>query len=126
LVNADEIRDVRFLSGGGYDASQVDELLRRVAVELDAGRPVGPLIANATFRPGQGRDGYGIEGVDWFLEQLLHRDDSSHSARMGADPWRHLAVANHFTCSGPDAVAGITPCRHSKHPGNGTARTRGT
>ena len=104
-MNADEIRDVRFLSGGGYDWSQVDELLRRVAVELDAGRPVGPLIANATFRRGQGGDGYGIEAVDWFLEQLVHRDDSSHSARMGADPWCHLAVANYFTRSGPDAVA---------------------
>ena len=114
--NADGIRDVRFLSGGGYDTSQVDELLRRVAVELDAGRPVEPLIANATFRQGQGRDGYGIEAVDWFLEQLLHRDDSSHSARMGADPWHHLAVANHLTRSGPDAVAEgtVMPSRRAR------------
>ena len=104
-MNADEIRDVRFLNGSGYDASQVDELLRRIAAELDAGRPAGPLIANATFRRGQGRDGYRIEAVDWFLEQLLHGDDSSHSARMGADAWHHLAVANHFARSGPDAVA---------------------
>jgi hypothetical protein len=28
----------------------VDDLLGRVAAELDAGRPAGPLIENATFR----------------------------------------------------------------------------
>ena len=51
-VNGDEVRDARFLNGDGYDAGQVDDLLRRVAVELDAGRPAGPLIAGATFPPG--------------------------------------------------------------------------
>jgi DivIVA domain-containing protein len=113
-VNADEIRYVRFLSGAGYDATQVDELLRRIAVELDAARPIGPLIANATFRPG--RPGYEIDAVDWFLEQLLHRDDSHQSGRMGADPWQHLAVANHFTRSGPDVLAegGAMPSRQAR------------
>jgi hypothetical protein len=34
----------------GYAAPEVDDLIGRVAAELDAGRPAGPLIENATFR----------------------------------------------------------------------------
>ena len=97
-MNEDEVRTVRFLYGG-YDADQVDDLLRRVAVELGAGRPVGPLIANATFRPGH--SGYEIDAVNWFLYQLLRREDHFELARLGADPWRDLAVGNYFTRSGP-------------------------
>lgn len=97
-VNGDEVRDVRFRSGG-YDASQVDDLLRCIAVELDAGRPVGPLISNATFRRGGLRSrGYNIASVDWFLNQLRSRDDRDGA---GADPWRDLVVADYFTRSGP-------------------------
>jgi DivIVA domain-containing protein len=49
VLNPDEVRNVRF-GKGIYDASQVSALLDRIAAELDAGRPAGPLIANATFR----------------------------------------------------------------------------
>jgi DivIVA domain-containing protein len=99
-VNGDDVRDVGFPRLGGYDASQVDDLLQRVAMELDAGRPVGPLIANATFRR-RGIRGYDIEAVDWFLDQLRSREDHGALARMCADPWRGLAVAKYCSRSGP-------------------------
>lgn len=46
-VSGDEIRNVRFVRAAGYDASQVDHLLDRIAAELDAEtisryRPGGP------------------------------------------------------------------------------------
>jgi len=107
-VKGNEVRDVRF-SSGGYDAFQVDDLLRRIAVELDAGRLVGPLIAEATFSPvvvtlqragmklrEVAPPGYDTEAVDWFLDQP-RRDDHSELPRMDADPWRELPVGNHFT-----------------------------
>ena len=99
-MNGDDVRDVRFLRRGGYDASQVDDLLRRVAMDLDAGRPVGPLIATATFRR-RGKRGYDIEAVDWFLGQLRSREDHGDLAGTGADAWRGLAVARYFSRSGP-------------------------
>lgn len=45
-VNGDEGRDTWFcpsqrLEVAGYDARQVNDLVRRVAAELDAGRPAG-------------------------------------------------------------------------------------
>jgi hypothetical protein len=62
-VNDDVVRDTWFLRSSwlrnitghtrsitGYAAPEVDDLLGRVAAELDAGRPAGPLIENATFR----------------------------------------------------------------------------
>jgi DivIVA domain-containing protein len=103
-VNGNEVRDARFLTGDGYDAAQVDDLLRRVAVELDAGRPAGPLIAGATFPRRARSRGYDIGAVDWFLDQLRRREDASQ-ARMSADPSRDLAVVNHFTRSGPGDLA---------------------
>ena len=99
-MNGDEVRGVRLESGSGHDASQVDDLLRRIAAELDAGRRVGPLIENATFRLGQ--PGYEIDAVDWFLHQLLHQEeDHSELAGMGADPWRDLPVGNYVARAGP-------------------------
>ena len=112
-MNGDELRHVRF-GGGDYEAAQVDDLLDRIAVELDAGRPVAPLITNATFR--LGRSGYDIDAVDWFLEQLRRREDHSELARMSADPWRELAVVNYFTGNGPGDVSGhtATPSRQTR------------
>ena len=91
-MNGDEVRNVEF-SEGDYDASQVNELLERIAAELDAGRPTRPLIANATFRMvrGPGR-GYETYTVDWFLNQLRRQEDPSEVARANADPWRELAA----------------------------------
>jgi DivIVA domain-containing protein len=102
---------VRFRRIGGYDASEVDELLRRIAVELDAGRPAGPLIVGAAFRqvrttfPRRQPWAYDYAAVDWFLEQLQRQEDHSALAGMGADPWRDLPVGNYFTRKGPGLVA---------------------
>jgi len=75
-VNGDEIRATRFVrDDSGYDASAVDGLLGRVAAELDAAGPAGPLIENAMFGEGVGlrfrKLNYSIDSVDWFLDQLL-------------------------------------------------------
>ena len=91
-VSGDEIRNVRFIRAAGYDASQVKDLLNRIVAELDAGRPAGPLIANAAFRKGVWPHCYHAKGVDWFLEQLWRREDQAELARMNADPWRDLAT----------------------------------
>jgi DivIVA domain-containing protein len=107
-VNGDEVRATRFASTPvhGYDASQVDDLLRRVAAELDAGRSPEPLLRNVTFQvkgwwdafpltlaatPPTSR--YDIDAVDWFLGQFSLRASHAELAEMGADPWRDLAVA---------------------------------
>lgn len=119
-VNGDEVRDARFGTYvGGYDASQVDDLLRRIAGELDAGRPAGPLIANATFRPAglglRSPRGYDTDAVDWFLDQLARRADHFEPAGMTADPWRDLAVVNYFTRRGPGgADRAAAPSRRAR------------
>jgi DivIVA domain-containing protein len=109
-VTGDEVRNTRFrLSVGGYDAPQVDDLLRRIAVELDAGRPAGPLIADATLQPaGMGLRsprGYDIDAVDWFLDRLRSAGNHGDRAGEGADPWRDLAVVNYFTRRGAGDLA---------------------
>jgi hypothetical protein len=45
--------------------------------------------------------GYDIAAVDWFLEELLRREDQPEPDQMAADPWRDVPVANHFTWPGP-------------------------
>jgi DivIVA domain-containing protein len=106
-VNGDEIRNIRFQNtrdtgGFGYDASQVNDLLDRIAAELDAGRPARPLIANAAFRmPVVIRHCYDIDAVDWFLEELRRQEDPSELARMNTDPWRDLAVEEYSIRSAP-------------------------
>ena len=43
-MTGDKVRDTTFLRvPWGYDMAKVDDLLGRVAAELDAGRPAGPL-----------------------------------------------------------------------------------
>ena len=53
-MNGDQVRGTSFHPVGkdnaGYRARDVDELIRRVVAELDAGRSVGQLIKNATLR----------------------------------------------------------------------------
>jgi len=84
-VNGEEVRGTSFRrrSAGGYSAIEVDDLLRRVAAELDAGQPAGPLIANATFQSG-GKRSYDIDAVDWFLGQLTSQPNSSDLAGLGS------------------------------------------
>jgi len=90
-VNGDEVRNIRFTRAGGYDPLEVNDLLDRIAAELDAGRPAGPLITHATFRIQFGR-AYFTGQVDWFLEQLRRQEDPSAMARMNTDPWRDLVA----------------------------------
>jgi DivIVA domain-containing protein len=96
-VNGEVMRDTWFLrsswlrSTTGYAAPEVDDLLHRIAAELDTGRPAGPLIENATFR--RMSRGYDIDAVDWFFDQLLLRPGHTQLAGISADPWRDLAVA---------------------------------
>lgn len=115
-MNGDDIRHARFArpTWGGYDASQVDDLLRRIAVELDAGRPAGPLIANAAFR--SRNTGFDSNAVSWFLDQLVRWEGHAEPPGMSADPWRDLAVVNHFTRSGPGDLADRTaaPSRRAR------------
>jgi len=110
-VNGDVVRDTWFLRSSwlrnitsfatprsltGYATREVDDLLGRVAAELDAGGPAGSLIENATFRRMHNRllpVGYDIDAVDWFFDQLLRRPDHTELAGISADPWRDLAVA---------------------------------
>jgi hypothetical protein len=77
----------------GYATPEVDDLLRRVAAELDVGRPAGPLIENATFPRRLIAGTYDIDAVDWFFDQLLLRPDHTELAGTSTDPWRDLAVA---------------------------------
>jgi len=98
-VNGDVVRGTWFLRNSwlrgraGYPTSEVDDLLRRVAAELDADRPAGPLIENATFRRMHISGGYDIDAVDWFFDQLLRRPGHADSPGISTDPWRDLAVA---------------------------------
>jgi hypothetical protein len=109
-VNGDEVRRLDFpRENAGYDAAAVAKLLDRVAAELDAGRPVTPLIEAATFPRlsiwegsgspalGRRRDIYDCAAVDWALSQLRLQDDPA--AR--ADPWQDLR-AWHFPVAIPD------------------------
>jgi DivIVA domain-containing protein len=103
VVNGDGVRNIKFRRGV-YDAAQVNALLDRVAAELDAGRPAGPLIANATFQ--RRLRGYDTGGVDWFLEQLRRREDPAEADRMNADPWRDLAADPYCIRREPGELAG--------------------
>ena len=111
-VNGDQVRDSTFLTvPRGYDMAAVDDLLGRVAAELDADLPFGPLIANATFRArtfglAPLTYGYDADSADWFLNQLLLRPGHAELARMSADPWRDLAVVAQFARSGIGHHAG--------------------
>jgi hypothetical protein len=93
-LNGDEVRDAAFpcvpVGYGGYDAKMVDELLGRLAVELDAGRPVTPLVENAVLK--QGRMRYPLDSVDWFLAEVVRRAGRNDPSGMCTDPWSDLAV----------------------------------
>ena len=96
-VSSDQVRDTWFWQPRhdveGYDAAEVDDLVRRVAAELDAERPAWPLVENATFRTGKWRRRYDIDAVNWFFGQFLLPQDHIGSAGIGDDPWHDLPVA---------------------------------
>ena len=97
-VTGDRVRDATFRIFPGYDVAQVDDLLHRIADELDAGRPAEPLIRNAAF-PWRWH-GYDTGAVDWFLGQLLFCPRPADLAELSADPWRDLGVVAQFSRSG--------------------------
>jgi hypothetical protein len=111
-VNGDEVWAVRFNAGAfeAYEAREVDDLLCRVAAELDAGRPTGPLIESARFWRRRenfrtrATQGYDVEAVDWFLSQLLLLADCSRLPGIGGDPWRDLGDVAQLTRSGADGA----------------------
>src|SRR5215472_13871842 len=114
-VNGDEVRRLIFRRISGYETAAVDDLLDRVATELDAGRPVAYLIEDARFPwqqlqlRGGLRGGYDPAAVDGVLSQLRRQDDPA--AR--ADPWRDLPIRRYDMAS-PDASAAelAGPARH--------------
>jgi DivIVA domain-containing protein len=109
-VTGDQVRNTTFATrtsfsaGSGYNTAEVDDLLRHIADELDAGRPAEPLIRNAAFR--KQSNGYDIGAVDWFLGQLLFYPGPAELAELSADPWRDLGVVAQFTRSGIGDLAG--------------------
>jgi hypothetical protein len=104
-VTGDEVRDMWLLDGGGYRASEVDDLLSGVAAELDAGRPARPLIENATFRTGSGKKGYDFDAVDWLLEQLLLPEDYVEPGEAVADPWHDFGDVTQLVRGGVSGLA---------------------
>ena len=120
-MNGDEVRKVKlwmtesgyFMVNPGYDVSDVNDLFVRIAAELDAGRPAGPLIANAKFRKRYLRGIYETGPVDWFLDQLRHREDEA--ARADVDPWRDLAADPYCIRSDLDGlVAAPSPQKYAE------------
>ena len=92
VLDGHAVRNVTSRRIGGYDTSQVNALLDRIAAELDAGRPAGTLIASEAFEQRPFARGYNAGAVNWFLEQLWRREDPAEADRMNADPWRDLAA----------------------------------
>lgn len=105
-VDGDELRSIRLPDQlWGYDASDVDELLDHIAAELDAGRPVASLAANAAFREVRLQfrrlsRAYQTETVDWLLAQLRRNEEERNL--LADDPWRHL-IAFRYSM-GPPAL----------------------
>lgn len=96
-VNGGEVRDTWLCRAGkmevpGYHAGRVDDLLCRVAAELDAGGSAGQLIQNATFWRVKFGSRYDIEAVDWFLDRLLLLPGHLDLGAIADDPWGDLPV----------------------------------
>jgi DivIVA domain-containing protein len=68
--SADDVRSAEFSLArkGGYRPDDVDELLERLVAAMEAGEPIGDLVASA--RLATGRVGYDRAGVDALLERL--------------------------------------------------------
>ena len=88
-MDGNEVRRLVFPQSRGYDTAAVDELMDRIATELDAGRPVADLIENATL-PRQSaqlrkgfRGGYAYASVDGVLLQPRRPASVSRAAKKG-------------------------------------------
>jgi len=97
FMNGDQLRDTWFwpprYNVEGCDARPVEDLFRRVAAELDAGRPAGPLIETAALPRMRMRGRrYDIEAVGWLLGQFLLPPGRPGRTGSGEDLWRDLPV----------------------------------
>jgi hypothetical protein len=97
-VNGGVVRDTWFCKPGvrgiaGYDAQQVDDLLSRVAAELDTGGSARPLIQNAAFRKRKYGRRYDIDAVDRFLDRFLLPVGHVEPDGVVDDPWGDFPVA---------------------------------
>jgi DivIVA domain-containing protein len=105
-VNGDDVRSIRLPDQlSGYDASDVDELLDHIAGELDAGRPVASLAANAAFREVRLRfkrlsRAYETDTVDWLLGQLRRSEPERERNLQFDDPWKDL-IAFRYSAGRP-------------------------
>ena len=86
----------------GYSMQQVDMLLRQLDEALDGSRGLADLIEKATFR--YSKKGYSRDHVDWFLDELLMREQT----QLGedTDPWAQFEVADKYR---PTSGAGADP-----------------
>lgn len=78
----EQIRSVQFTPvrfREGYAMDEVDDLLDHLAVAVEHGRPVRPLVDAARFTPVRFREGYWRSEVDDFLARIA--DDVA--ARQG-------------------------------------------
>ncbi|WP_436697782.1 DivIVA domain-containing protein [Nocardioides sp. BYT-33-1] len=73
LIRAARFKPVRIVHG--YEMGDVDDLLERLAMAIDAGRPVRPLVAGADLRLTRWREGYARPEVDALLAEVLRRTD---------------------------------------------------
>jgi hypothetical protein len=119
-VNGDYLRGLTLpWAYSGYLASDVDPLLSRLADELDAGRPVGDLVAGAAFRrpepvtprPGRRRRdrprAYNTQAVDWLLDQVRRGGDGDAWTLAGGDPWCDVTPWDYSSCPPADAYPGL-------------------
>jgi hypothetical protein len=108
-VNGDRVRQTWFWpprSGqSGYGAQEVDDLVNRVAAELDAGGAAGPLVEKATLSERKWGRRCDIDAVDWLMGQFLLRPGSFGPAGISDDPWRGVPVAQ----LAADGVGGPAP-----------------
>jgi DivIVA domain-containing protein len=94
-LTGDDVREIVLprSHSGGYNRTDVDDLLGRVADELDAGHAAAPQIRTASFRSNSVVKGYDVHAVDWVLSELLRAEEKPERAGT-ADAWRDLPVVN--------------------------------
>lgn len=92
-MNGTDVRTKEFRQTlRGYHIDDVDAFLEKVAVEVEAGRPVRSLCASARFR--QTLRGYKVEDVDHFLSQVA-AEDPVYQSKWGFPPSEPLSsIAN--------------------------------
>ncbi|MCR1784764.1 DivIVA domain-containing protein [Nocardioides carbamazepini] len=73
FIRAARFKPVRVVHG--YHMGDVDALLDRLVEEVEAGRPVRPLIDAAALRTTRWREGYDRSEVDALLAEVTRRTE---------------------------------------------------